>query len=426
MTQHSAAHDFVPHTATKIRSRRRSTMQGTGVFLFLYVVAVVLFSSWPHLYMIANVLGFVLALVFAVELFAFKLQLCFPVPLVCFALFLCYGFFHMIFLPGYFAELVTLSQLYILTFIVVNYVVNCDDYLAVELAVYTGVVLSFMYTLLFQTYDFGDRIGSTVGNQNEYAYVLMCGILLVVRRLVVDYFSGTLSIFRLAACGLYFSMSMYGVLYWAGSRAGTAVTLSAVGLMAVYWVFCQPMPQRIWSAVGVLALFIALGVAVSMSSQSSRFINLAAYLGGHTVDEGSVGIRDHMLRDGVRLWLERPFTGWGIGRYGDISGWRTYAHNNYIELLTGTGVIGLLLYLMVPLSTFVSLVRGWLRSPRAVAKIDTFWAMSLLLAFAAADMATVTYYRKFFWLMMALAIAVAARHRGAVLRRSPLDPPSVG
>ncbi|MDD3267588.1 MAG: O-antigen ligase family protein, partial [Burkholderiales bacterium] len=55
-------------------------------------------------------------------------------------------------------------------------------------------------------------------------------------------------------------------------------------------------------------------------------------------------IRFEMIEVGKTLFLSKPFLGYGIGSFSIVSGFDAYSHNNYIELLVGLGIIGMVLY----------------------------------------------------------------------------------
>lgn len=58
----------------------------------------------------------------------------------------------------------------------------------------------------------------------------------------------------------------------------------------------------------------------------------------------STGIRAEMIETGFKMLADKPFLGYGIGNYSLFSNFETYSHNNYIELLTGIGLIGFIIY----------------------------------------------------------------------------------
>ena len=104
-----------------------------------------------------------------------------------------------------------------------------------------------------------------------------------------------------------------------------------------------------------------------------------------------------MLEDAVELWLQRPFTGWGLDQFRNVSGWNTYSHDNYVELLANQGIVGCLLYLMVYVSTLVSLLRSLGRSRDAGLSADVFWAMVVVVVAMGWDVGAVSYYDRLSW-----------------------------
>jgi len=162
--------------------------------------------------------------------------------------------------------------------------------------------------------------------------------------------------------------------------------------------------------VVVSAAFCSLGYVVYESPQFSRLVPMVDYFQGQSVEDTSIIARDQMRKDGIDLWLARPFTGWGLDQYRVVSGWRTYAHDNYAELLTNGGLFGLLLYIVIYLAVFVQLM-GRIRLRRYPgAAAGAFWGVTVVIVMLAADFSTVSYYNKFHWLMLGVVAASAGGH----------------
>lgn len=208
---------------------------------------------------------------------------------------------------------------------------------------------------------------------------------------------------------------------------GIVLTVVGIALLSLYWVGLQPTRRRIWLLAVVGSLFFSLGYVVYESPQFSRLVPMADYFQGQTVEDTSILTRDQMRKDGINLWLERPFAGWGVDQYRVVSGWRTYAHDNYAELLTNGGVFGLLLYLMIYLSLMVPLVRTLLLSKGPRPEAAAFWGVTVVVIMLAADFSIVSYYNKFHWVMASLVTAVVWRSRApraeSVDVRMPTPPP---
>lgn len=62
------------------------------------------------------------------------------------------------------------------------------------------------------------------------------------------------------------------------------------------------------------------------------------------VEDASAYRRAIMIKEGITGWLQRPILGHGINTFKDISIYKVYSHNNYVELLFNMGVVGFLVY----------------------------------------------------------------------------------
>ncbi|EHQ89374.1 O-antigen ligase family protein [Desulfosporosinus youngiae] len=98
--------------------------------------------------------------------------------------------------------------------------------------------------------------------------------------------------------------------------------------------------------VGVLLYFI-LQLSI-FDSIKLRYFSLYSAV---TTGEGDGNMRINMVKWGLEWFKESPIWGYGVGNYGELLvnkiGWDTYAHNNFIELLVGVGIIGFSLYYAV-------------------------------------------------------------------------------
>ena len=65
--------------------------------------------------------------------------------------------------------------------------------------------------------------------------------------------------------------------------------------------------------------------------------------------------RNKMALQGLRWFAEKPVFGYGLDAYSLLSPYKTYSHNNFIEMLVNTGIVGFLLYYC---AIFVLLIRA--------------------------------------------------------------------
>jgi O-antigen ligase len=161
----------------------------------------------------------------------------------------------------------------------------------------------------------------------------------------------------------------------------------------------------------LVLVIIGMGVGLYLSPQTERITEVSAFIRGENVADTGLAKRGGMLEDALSLWQQRPFTGWGLDEFRNVSGWNTYAHDNYVELLANQGLVGCVLYLMVYISTLVSLARSFARSEDAALKADAFWAVVVVIVALGWDVGAVSYYDRLAWVLISMAIAVSLRSR---------------
>ncbi len=405
-------HEMPIHEGTRSqRLGRPSRMPLTGTLVVLYVAAVVLFAESPTTSTIATVIGLTLAVVFAVELTGRSQRVCFPVPFVWFLLFLCFCLLQANWLPGSVARIMTLFQLLVLSFILINFVSFYGGTRYVATAMYAVVPLTFLYTIYFHPDPVDGRVASTLLNANSYAYVLMFGAIFAIRSILLSSVAGKFRSPKGVLLFAYIALCLYGIIFLTGSRKGIMFTLAAGAGLALYWVWRQPIRRRPLIIAAMAVVFVLVGYALYRSPQFSRVIDLSNYFAGRDVVDTGLVKRSHLYKDAIALWLQRPFGGWGLDQFSAVSGWSTYSHSNYLELLVNHGVVGILTYFMIYVSAFVSILRSYLSSGDPLVSTELFWAMTVLGVLVAWDVAAVSYYSKMSWIILSVVVGVSARSR---------------
>jgi O-antigen ligase len=391
--------------------QRRPRMILTAALLFLYILVLVLFGQNPKTESFVMPVAVALIAVYLVELAALHRGFAVPVPLIWFAVYLGFSMFQMIWSPGSVGTLILLIEIFFLALVIANHEAYGGNGRVVEYSVYLAVICTFVYNLFSHEVPLDGRIGSTLVNANAYAQVLMFGVIFALRQWLVESarrrVSWKMAILLLAFVGL----SLYGIVDLTGSRKGIVMTLAAGLLAAVYWVWHQPMRRRLLVTVLLVIVIAGIGVGLYLSPQTERITEVSSFLRGENVADTGLAKRSGMLEDAVRLWQQHPFTGWGLDQFRNVSGWNTYSHDNYVELLADQGIVGCLLYMMVYISTLVSLARSFARSKDAVVKADAFWAVVVVIVALGWDVGAVSYYDRLAWVLTSMAIAVSLRTR---------------
>lgn len=125
-------------------------------------------------------------------------------------------------------------------------------------------------------------------------------------------------------------------LFWSREKAGVNTVFRIIGL----------------SAAAIAAVMLVMNVPILYDALGNRIETLYRYVvNGEQVD-GSAVTRTKMLQIGMRMFLNmNPVFGSGLNNYKYLSGYLTYSHNNYMELLCSVGIVGTLLY-YIPIVIF--------------------------------------------------------------------------
>lgn len=126
-----------------------------------------------------------------------------------------------------------------------------------------------------------------------------------------------------------------------------------------------------------------------------------------TGDDNSISTNDriNMIRIGFRLFTENPVFGWGTGTYSVVSGLDRYSHNNYIEVLVGTGFFGFAIY-------YSFLVYILMRSvvSKTLSGINKALVVAIIMAVLISDIAAPSYSS--YYIHYSILIAVLTYNKG--------------
>lgn len=138
-------------------------------------------------------------------------------------------------------------------------------------------------------------------------------------------------------------IGLFGVIASASKGAFMFLALTLI----LWVVLCFKEQSRHW--VGMLATIAILAVVgqfmvpwlLENTTMGGRLANAAAG------EEGSTNFRFELIKIGLRLFMDNPVFGVGLGRFQTASGTGYYAHNEWIEILSTTGFVGFVLFFSV-------------------------------------------------------------------------------
>lgn len=132
-------------------------------------------------------------------------------------------------------------------------------------------------------------------------------------------------------------------IYLATQKRKTLVLPGMIAFVLISYFLVMNQPE----------LFKVLGI---------RIEGLLNQLTGEGVVDRSTWLRMLMIDNGITWFRQKPFIGYGMNNYkvllGEAVGLLTYAHNNYIELLVGVGIIGTAIYYYIYVHTIRRLLKS--------------------------------------------------------------------
>lgn len=144
--------------------------------------------------------------------------------------------------------------------------------------------------------------------------------------------------------------------------------------------------------VGLIILYLINSIQIfSITNERfQKFINL--FTGEGNVDRSTL-IRYKMIEIGMEQFKETPITGIGMNNARFIAakyfGFEYYLHNNYVELLVDSGLIGTVIYYAMYIYLLINLLKYRRVAGKCYSLVFTMVVIQLLM-----DMAMVSYYSK--------------------------------
>jgi len=232
---------------------------------------------------------------------------------------------------------------------------NCVKEFHLEYTFLNGILLGsfvnfvIMLQLVPVSFDIvtlagGGRALGTVGNPNMLAIVMMISILVsfiyinMKDRISKLFFYYQYINILLSLYLIFLSMSKKGIIF--GSL-----------LILIYLFLSIKRPENIIRLIVIICLGIIVAVYFVDYDHlmnyyhhiEGRFSSFSTQLSSDATD-GSTGERIFLVNTGLSLLADRPLFGYGIASFSLLNDRNIYAHNNYIELLVGVGLVGTVIY----------------------------------------------------------------------------------
>lgn len=296
----------------------------------------------------------------------------------------------------------TFFQLWILLWIGSHFIQSEKDHHLIMIIMAIGITTSAVVAVLQSGGDFNEfqRAAGLSGGANTAARYYVYGLVLLFY-LLRQYA-------RRKIARLFFllsSISLIAAVIFSGSRSG--IVLLFIAVVFELFISVKDMKNSI-----VIILVLAAGLFWFFQISEGTILDPEAISTSVTSGTDTMGTRYDLWEAGWQMFLDHPVKGVGIGRFRELVSFYTpsfgikSSHNTYIQVLSETGIVGLLFFLIL---LFVVIKSQWnnfrLRSNTSItlttSSINRTWLILLVILLVGA-ITKEDLVDKFFWFLLGI------------------------
>lgn len=320
-----------------------------NILLLVYAICVYLWNNDQIVHIINNVMCIAIVsfeLLYVINLRKFiipsEIKLLFAFCFICCASYYWADNSDAAFQMAYY----TLPLLFLFTFVTFNYLFQTkQNIFMLKLLYYSGIMLA-LYIVFTEPGGYsnaiinGVRTGGTVDNINRNA-------MLMVTTFFINIF-----LYLSSKNKLYIITIPLVLMTILSSISITAITMMIIGVVLIYLLKkCRSIVSVFFNLIFICVVLVLIfsmmqfDIFETLNTRLSGFF--AVFTGSGQVDN-SAFVRTLMWKSGFSQFLETPILGIGINNGQEVAlrsvGQRYYLHNEYLEILVGTGLLGASFY----------------------------------------------------------------------------------
>lgn len=372
-----------------------------NIFIFLYVLSVLTLDSIPF-YSKASVSVLSILLLLLV-LLALHRKLVIPRVTHIIVIFLTYCMISVFWSFDQLTAVMGLTQLFSAavgggTLLILMSNTEASSKASFIAAVFLGCVLLCVSAMPEIVAQDTTRVAGLAINPNSLMLRLCAGGLILL-----SYARNTKKPFILNFTGIFFIL-------FAAVATSSRKALFVLLLLSFFWVFklLDISKIRQWAYHGriVLTLIALLSLVFLIRwdfidiTENLLYQRTVSFLDSSDIWSGEV--RKQMIIGGLKLWSGARISGIGIDQYRVASGFDTYSHNNYVELLANLGLLGFFIYY----SIYIWILALSLSNAKTVRRRYSIWSIAIILLLLMWDVALVSYSEKLTWIIISWAVYI--------------------
>lgn len=391
-----------------------------NTIMFLYIISLYLFT-YTEDFIVSNALALLLIASIWANFLLTRRKLVFNKLLFIFLLFtaICsFSVFYAIDQSVAITQVRTLILIFIVMLSLVNYIDSTEKLKAfMAYFIYAGCIASIY---IFSANDFSQltRFGSELGNVNAVGMIIgisatFCFYIMLHEKKFLYLLPFVIMTITILLTGsrkslLFICMNIVIIIYLR-NRHSLKGKLKFIIVSLI---------------ILIITSYLIFNIPIFYKIIGKRVENMLAFISGEGTRESSINMRAYMIQIGYEFFKDRPLTGYGINNYrilfSQVPGGReTYAHNNVIELMVGTGIFGVIFYY---LTHFVVLKDLFKSSKSKPYQTLCYTFIAIILSYTLLSVALIYYYGKHFSFLLAVASVIG---RIIKLEKEKMEKPEI-
>lgn len=306
------------------------------------------------------------------------------------------------------AKIKTIFILLLFLFALTEFLRNTENIFFMLRAVALSAIIAGIYLLVKSDWATGSRMTGVIGDSNQVGAYLAYSLTVLMychkRKLIPAFICFPATILMLSVSIL------------SGSRSSTVITLFSIGAFVILTVKknkFKPLKLLSLFIFGILILLIIFHLIMTNELLykiiGSRFVSFFEIMSGgnSSINENSI-IERTLMRDlAFQKFTESVgtfFGGNGIGYFSayylSLGGRYCFCHNNYVELLSGVGIIGTVFYYFPYISSGYYALKNY----SSIYKYEAITVIILLIQISLMHWFVVFYYQKLEFIFISIII----------------------
>lgn len=380
----------------------------TGLSLAIYIISSSTFESYSPTSWLATLTlyAFILMSVFYILLKKKITVTYYNIAIWIYGSVLMLSFFHTPNLNNGITTLYWYFTCAVLTFFVVNYLDNEQKiHLVVNAYIVAGVVLAIFIFIIYgiQVFDLvansthGMRIGGIIGNENGIGLTLSNSVIFAIYMILFNSKTYIKKFYYLFCILLCFPFALLS-----GSKKALFLVVIGVVLLILFKSIDKNnlLKRMKYIILGTVLIYLCYWMITNIDVfhyLNVRIQEMLSTLNGERTSNTDL-TRLYMINAGFNEFSKKPILGNGVAYSRYIFG--TYSHNNYIEVLMNTGLVGLFTYYSFYIISLVRLLKMKFKN-------KSFKKLALLIIIASIflELGLVLYYSRYYQILFALISA---------------------